>query len=94
MIVSNVSNTKNKLSELLRRVQDGETVTIVDRDKPVARIVRIEREGEVSRMADLVARGIVVPPVAPYRIDAMPRVGGEGGLLLEAFLAEREEERG
>ena len=94
MIVSNVSNTKNKLSDLLKKVQDGEVVTIVDRDKPVARIVRIVPDGEGSRMDRLVAQGIVAPPVASQRFVAKPLDDAEGGSLLDALLAEREEERG
>ena len=41
MITSTISNTKNRLSELLVRVQSGETLIIVDRKTPVARVERI-----------------------------------------------------
>lgn len=41
MITSTISNTKNRLSELLVRVQSGETLIIVDRRTPVARVERI-----------------------------------------------------
>jgi len=41
MITSTISNTKNRLSELLVRVQSGETLIIVDRETPVARVERI-----------------------------------------------------
>lgn len=41
MITSTISDTKNHLSELLVRVQSGETLIILDRKKPVARVERI-----------------------------------------------------
>ncbi|MFA7344935.1 MAG: type II toxin-antitoxin system prevent-host-death family antitoxin [Terrimicrobiaceae bacterium] len=41
MITSTISDTKNRLSELLVRVQSGETLIIVDRKTPVARVERI-----------------------------------------------------
>jgi hypothetical protein len=41
MIRSTISDTKNRLSELLVRVQSGETLIILDRKTPVARVERI-----------------------------------------------------
>lgn len=41
MITSTISETKNHLSELLERVQAGETLIILDRKTPVARVERI-----------------------------------------------------
>lgn len=41
MLTSTISNTKNRLSELLVRVRSGETLIIVDRKTPVARVERI-----------------------------------------------------
>lgn len=41
MITSTISNTKNRLSELLVRVQAGESLIILDRKTPVARVERI-----------------------------------------------------
>jgi len=41
MINSTISNTKNRLSELLLRVQSGETLIIFDRKTPVAKVERI-----------------------------------------------------
>ncbi len=38
MFTSTISETKNRLSELLGRVRGGETLLILDRKKPVARI--------------------------------------------------------
>lgn len=41
MITSTISDTKNRLSELLVRVQSGETLIILDRKTPIARVERI-----------------------------------------------------
>jgi hypothetical protein len=38
---STISHTKNHLSALLERVQAGETLVILDRDRPIARVERI-----------------------------------------------------
>jgi prevent-host-death family protein len=38
----NILDAKNKLSQLVRRVQAGEEVTIANRGEPVARLVPIE----------------------------------------------------
>ncbi len=42
MISSTISYTKNHLSELISSVRKGETLIIMDRKKPVARVERIE----------------------------------------------------
>jgi len=74
MIVSNISNTKNNLSALLQRVRDGEEIVIVDRDKPVAKIVPINPEFDDFRRK-LLAKGIVVrEPIAPYGSKLPPLV--------------------
>lgn len=41
MLCTTISDTKNRLSELLARVQSGEILIIVDRKTPVARVERI-----------------------------------------------------
>jgi antitoxin (DNA-binding transcriptional repressor) of toxin-antitoxin stability system len=42
MITTTISYTKNHLSELLASVRQGETLIIMDRKKPVARVEAIE----------------------------------------------------
>lgn len=48
--MSTISETKNNLSALLDRVRAGETITILDRDRPVARLVPI-READDAYLA-------------------------------------------
>jgi antitoxin (DNA-binding transcriptional repressor) of toxin-antitoxin stability system len=40
-MISSISQTKNNLSALLEKVQAGETLIIVDRNRPVARVERV-----------------------------------------------------
>ncbi|HEX8738634.1 MAG TPA: type II toxin-antitoxin system prevent-host-death family antitoxin [Casimicrobiaceae bacterium] len=54
MKVATISETKNHLSELLARVKRGESVLILDRARPVARLVPVESTGDrrETRFAD------------------------------------------
>ncbi|MGH8801949.1 MAG: type II toxin-antitoxin system Phd/YefM family antitoxin [Casimicrobiaceae bacterium] len=54
MKTATISEAKNHLSELLARVKRGESVLILDRARPVARLVPVgpDREGEEKRLAD------------------------------------------
>jgi len=56
-----ITQLKNGLSEVLRLVRRGETVEVLDRSVPVARISAIEapREGDDAVLARLVRDGIV-----------------------------------
>jgi len=52
---------KNKLSEYLRLVRQGETIEILDRTVPVARIERVtsDRDSSQAAIEQLVREGIV-----------------------------------
>jgi antitoxin (DNA-binding transcriptional repressor) of toxin-antitoxin stability system len=99
MKLATISHTKNNLSALLDRVRHGETILIMDRDTPVARLepvvgvgepnaqgrlARLERMGVVKRGRDEVAQELLrQPPPKP-----------KGGVdVLAALLAERREGR-
>lgn len=43
-----VADLKSRLSEHLRKVRAGRTVTVLDRSTPIARIVPYEEEGGIS----------------------------------------------
>ena len=94
-----ISETKNNLSALLDRVRAGETVLILDRETPVAKLVpvrsgkdagqnlrlgRLEREGKIRR-------GTGKP--SPAVLRSLPARPASGADLLKALLEEREEER-
>jgi prevent-host-death family protein len=96
MKTATISEAKNHLSELLARVKQGETVLILDRDKPVARIVPVEATDRTDdeRLADLERRGIIRRAAKPPRKTLPPPIDWpEGDSLLEALLRDREEAR-
>lgn len=66
-----VTDLKNRLSHYLRLVARGESVTILDRGRPVAQIVRIENDD--ADLDALVAAGIAKPPTARLSKDFLTR---------------------
>jgi prevent-host-death family protein len=66
-----VSDLKNRLSHYLRLVARGESVTILDRGRPVARLSRVEADD--AELDALVASGLARPPVAPLPKDFFTR---------------------
>lgn len=96
---ANISYTRNHLSEMLARVREGESLLIMDRQQPVARLEPVVGPAAHNSpwQADLVRRGLVRP--ARGRLDAktlgalpLP-VPQDGGDILDALLAEREDGR-
>ena len=99
MKIATISHTKNHLSALLDRVRQGETILIMDRDRPVARLEPVvaalgtDAEGRLGRLerAGLLRRGrgsaakelLAEPPPRPKK----------GADVLRVLLAEREEGR-
>ena len=55
-----VRDLKNNLSAYLDEVAEGTTIIVTERGKPVARLTSIDQP--TSRLADLVAAGVVQPP--------------------------------
>lgn len=99
MNTANISYTRNHLSELLSRVREGETILIVDRQQPVARLEAVAGPSAqgLPWQTDLVRRGLVRPARSRLNVNALgalplptPRDGGD---ILETLLAEREEDR-
>lgn len=72
-----VSDLKNKLSEYLRLVKKGETVEILERNIPIARIEAVKRtkDWHDATLQELERRGIVRPPEEepdPHFLDKHP----------------------
>lgn len=57
-----VTDLKNRLSHYLRLVARGETVTVLDRGRPVARLTRVESDD--ADLEALVAGGLARAPLA------------------------------
>ena len=87
--VYSLYDAKAKLSQILRQVREGRTITISYRGKPVAEIrpIRVERQSLAERLSDLETRGIVAgsgkPPGTPRLVTRRPGA-------LKRFLAERD----
>jgi prevent-host-death family protein len=92
--VVTVTEAKNQLSALLDRVQAGETVLIVDRGIPVARLEGAvaapdEYDGRLKRLErrGLVRRAAAMPPDS-IPVDELPRPR-RGASAVAALLEER-----
>ena len=95
---ASTSYARNHLCEILARVREGETILIMDRQHPVARLEPVAGASAVGCpwQADLVRRGLLRP--ARRALDAaayaaMPLPTARGGDILDVLLAEREEGR-
>ena len=63
-----LTETKNRLSALIDEVRAGETILVLDRGRPVARIESIladEQGASVGRLERLERQGLVTRPKAP-----------------------------
>jgi prevent-host-death family protein len=96
MRTASVSETKARLSALLDLVRAGETVTITDRGRPVARLVpavgRDEGDDE-ARLQRLERAGLIRRPKERLDIEAFlaqPKAKSRESVL-EALLEERRE---
>ena len=99
MKTATVTEAKARLSQLLGLVGQGETILILSRGKPVARLEPIRKQAAAPsdvRLEHLARHGLVRRAAAaldPHLLDA-PGGAVEGGRgLLDALLAEREEGR-
>jgi prevent-host-death family protein len=90
---ASISEAKNRLSALVDRVRAGESILILDRGTPVARLEPIgsagSDDGRLERLerAGLVRRGLTAPAVNTVR-EPGPRVR-RGSSAVAALLDER-----
>jgi len=101
MKTATITETKNHLSALLHEVQRGETIVVLDRTKPVARIESMaatpdEYRGEGERIKRLERAGVLLRPRGGTRSDVLSgrpiRTAG-GASAVQALLEERESGR-
>ena len=95
-----VTYLKEHLRALLRRVQRGETVLILNRGEPVGRLepVRpVEGEADAERVARLEKAGVLRPPAEPAGwgpiLKPSPIRANKGQSVLSALLDDRNEGR-
>jgi prevent-host-death family protein len=65
-----IADLKARLSKHLRSVRNGGTVTVLDRDTPVARIVPVAAPTLEVRKAKVRLRDLKLPPRPPKRTDS------------------------
>src|SRR5262249_15363052 len=93
MKTATLTETETNLSALVDQVQGGETILIMDRGRPVARLESVlsdlDPEGRLARLErqGLLRRAEAPPPIA--LLSQKPPEAGSGASLLEALLAER-----
>jgi prevent-host-death family protein len=86
-----IRQLRQHASRYLRDVQDGETIEVTDRGRPVARLVPVPRSGGVE---GLVATGRLVPAIDDALDLGPPLQPAEGKALPSEVLAEtRADER-
>lgn len=65
-----IADLKTNLSAWLRRVKRGESVTVLERETPVARIVPIDRAGGALRVRRARAPLVEFEPPEPLRVKS------------------------
>jgi prevent-host-death family protein len=98
MKTATLTETKNNLSALVDQVQHGESILILDRGRPVARLESALTEGAdpEGRLARLERQGLLRRATAPLPSEvlrAQPPRPAAGASALQALLAERREGR-
>jgi prevent-host-death family protein len=72
MKTSNISYLRNHLSEVIAAVREGETLLVLDRDKPVARLIPYTtgKDGLTERVKELQQLGLLThsPQQDPVRL--------------------------
>ena len=98
MKTATLTETKNNLSALIDQVRHGETILVLDRGRPVARIESAltgtaDAEGRLARLerAGVVRRATSTAPRELLR--QAPPAATAGASVLTALLEEREEGR-
>ena len=92
MATVGVRELKNRLSEHLRRLEDGETITVTRRGKPVAVMSAVEsRDDRLSRrLRELVAEGVIHwSGGKPKGLSPGIKLQGEGPSMSEMVLEDR-----
>ena len=97
MKTASITETKNRLSALLDEVRRGETIIILDRNRPVARLEPISEEPEwigEAQFARLEREGLLRrsrKPLSSQFLKSNPPASRARKSLLDALLEERRE---
>ena len=96
---ASITQAKNQLSRLIDAVRHGESILIMDRDTPVARLEPVspgdieEPEGYLRQLErnGILRRGSTKP--SKIILDQKPPKAKNGASILRALVINREEER-
>jgi antitoxin (DNA-binding transcriptional repressor) of toxin-antitoxin stability system len=94
-----VTETKDRLSALLEEVQGGETILILDRGRPIARLepaLGSEAGDSTGRIARLEREGLIrcgTGGLAPQILEQPAVRAVPGASIVQALIDEREEGR-
>lgn len=93
----NVSALRGHLSQYLKAAARGEEVVILDRDRPIAKLVRVgthEQGGsDAEHLSRLARSGVVTEPRGKLPSDFFRDMPKASHSVLQALLEEREEGR-
>ena len=90
-----ISQIKNHLSAYLKKVRAGQSILILDRDQPVARLERVASDQNPDdRLSRLERAGLIKRATRPVPIKALraPAPKAKHGVL-QALMEERREGR-
>ena len=96
---ASITETKNRLSALIDAVRHGETVLILDRNRPVARlepVVTVDTQDAEGRLARLERCGVLKRGrrgLSKSFLSSRPPKPRGGVSVLDAMLAERRDGR-
>jgi prevent-host-death family protein len=89
----NIADLKARLSAFLRHVREGGEVLVCERNRPVARIVPCHLQEQSQHEKQLIARGVLAPPLKKRRPSASwPKPAGNipDGVMDRIWQEERE----
>lgn len=97
MKTTTITEAKNGLSALIDRVRAGESIVILDRGTPVARLEPVANDPDASgRVKRLVRAGLVRARIGPPPLDLMRTPAPSlavGASAVQALLDERQTSR-
>lgn len=98
MLIATITEAKNRLSALIDQARAGESILIVDRGTPVARLESAvggapDAEGRIARLQRAGAVRAAAKPPAMQVLSTPPPSARPGASAVAALLEERREGR-
>ena len=85
-----IRELRQNASQHLREVEQGETIEVTDRGRPVARIVPVPPAAPMGVIESLIASGRMIPAQGDLReVLALPRLKPKPGLPLPSVVLAR-----